>query len=145
MEQKRELSIPCNTKQLRLVRETMDELLGVGRFDEDEMFNLHLVIDEAVINAIDHGSANNMKMNVDITFILKDYHLGIIVKDYGGKSFNPDFFERIAEKKNWGRGGRGIFLIKQFMDEVRYIFNPGQSTLLYMAKSMSPASIINAE
>ncbi|OGH95864.1 MAG: hypothetical protein A2X42_02925 [Candidatus Margulisbacteria bacterium GWF2_38_17] len=131
------LSVPCSVKQVRVVKECLRELLEGQNVDEEELFNLQLVIDEAVINAIDHGSANNMQMNVDINFVLEDAYLTITVKDFGGKAFNPEFFERIAAKKNWGKGGRGIFLIKQFMDEVRYIFSPGVSTLLSMSKKLT--------
>jgi anti-sigma regulatory factor (Ser/Thr protein kinase) len=58
----------------------------------------------------------------------------IIVKDYGGKPFDPTFFEEIVEKKAMGVGGRGIKIIKEIMDEVMYIFRNGESTTLYMTK-----------
>jgi serine/threonine-protein kinase RsbW len=131
------ISIPCNVKKVREIRSILMEFIEEDKFDEEVVFNLQLVMDEAVINAIDHGSANNQKMNVDIYMKLENDMLSIIVKDYGGKSFNPEFFERIAAKKTEGHGGRGIFLIKDFMDEVRYVFNPGISTLLFMGKKLT--------
>lgn len=138
-----EMKIPCNLKKVREVKSSLMDMLEDGDYDDEQLFNLQLVMDEAVINAIDHGSANNTNMNVEISMGLADDYLKVTVKDFGGKPFNPEFFERIASKKNWGRGGRGIFLIKDFMDEVRYVFNPGESTLLYMGKKLAKAGEID--
>lgn len=129
-------SVPCSLKQVRVVKQRLIEFIGEDIYDEEQVFNLQLVLDEAVINAIDHGSANNLDLSVDIKFRLNHDRLSIYIKDYGGKAFNPDFFEKIASKKSWGRGGRGIFLIKDFMDEVNYVFDPNKSTMLFMAKEL---------
>ena len=60
-----------------------------------------------------------------------DIRLG---RDPGGKVFDPEYFENMATIKDWGKGGRGIFLMKEFMDIVQYIIYPNNSTLLYLSK-----------
>ena len=131
------LQIPCDLKQVREVRRFFKEFIEGLPFSDEDQMNLELALNEGVSNAIDHGSANNKKMIVDITFEIKRSFLIIIIKDYGGKEFNPEYYERITLKKDWGRGGRGIYLMRTIMDELSYIFSPNHYTTLYMSKKIT--------
>ena len=128
------LQIPCENKQVREVRKVFRNFCQNLPFDEEEVGNLELALNEGVSNAIDHGSSANKNMHIDINFIIRGKYFIILIKDYGGKEFNPEYYERITLKKDWGRGGRGIYLMKTIMDEIAYIFCPQQFTLLYMSK-----------
>jgi len=130
------IQIPCYLKQIREVRKMMKEFCKDLPFSEEEMINIELALNEGVSNAINHGSSNNKKMHVDIEFMTRGKFFIIVVKDYGGKEFNPEYFERITLKKDWGRGGRGVYLIKTIMDEVSYLFSNGNFTALYMSKKI---------
>ena len=130
------LQIPCDLKQIREVRSVMKDFCKNLNFTEEDLINIELALNEGISNAINHGSANNKKMHVDIEFIIKNKYYIIIIKDYGGKEFNPEYYERITLKKDWGRGGRGIYLMKSIMDEVSYIFSPQHYTMLYMSKKI---------
>ena len=129
-----QIQVPCNLKQVKVVRGHMREFLQNDIFDDEDIINIELALNEGVSNAISHGSSNNKKMFVDIEFVIKNRFFIMIIKDYGGKEFNPEYYERITLKKDWGRGGRGIYLMKAIMDEVAYIFSPKKFTLLYLSK-----------
>lgn len=135
--EKHTFALPCHPKYLRLIREYTNKIAKKCKFQAKDIFQLELVMDEACMNAIDHGSSIKMNKTFEISFIIENVRLLILIKDFGGKPFNPDYFEKIAEKKTWGHGGRGIHIIKQLMDEVMYFFNSGQSTLLTMSKFFS--------
>ena len=47
--------------------------------------------------------------------------------------------------KDWGAGGRGILLIKNYMDEVYFVFDPAKSTRLIMRKNLPPATVTPAQ
>jgi serine/threonine-protein kinase RsbW len=128
------LKMPCHPKYLRIIRNFTSEIAQKCPFTAKDIFQLELVMDEACMNAIDHGSSIKMDRTFEVSFIIENERLLVLIKDFGGKPFNPDYFEKISEKKTWGHGGRGIHIIKQLMDEVMYFFNNGKSTLLSMSK-----------
>ena len=129
-----EKSYPCHPKYIQEIRNEFQKIAEKYKIPMAHLFKLELVIDEACMNAIDHGSALNKEQDFDFSIEVSEKKITILVRDYGGKSFDPQYFEAIAHKKTWGHGGRGIFLIKSIMDEVMYCFNKGRSTLLVMTK-----------
>lgn len=139
------LELPCQPAYLRSVREVTNQICDHLHLEMKDRFQLELVIDEACMNAIDHGSAIRPDMNFQVSYILEKGRLIILIKDFGGKPFNPDYFERLAEKKTWGNGGRGIHIIKQLMDEVMYFFSNGRSTTLTMVKYLPTKKIRSSE
>jgi anti-sigma regulatory factor (Ser/Thr protein kinase) len=132
----KEHSFPCNLKYVRESKnaliEFLDEITQKHNisFDETLKFYLMLVVDEATVNAIDHGSACKTKFNFNLKFVYENSKILIFITDFGGKKFNPEFFERLSVKKTWGIGGRGIQIISQLMDEVTYLFQENKSTTL---------------
>ena len=114
----------------------MQAVAPVG-FSSLDRFQIELAVDEAFINAADHGSHCARSAEVLVRVTLLPDGAAILVRDHGGKPFDPLFFERLADKKTWGAGGRGIKIIKEIMDEVMYVFLEGVSTTLYMVKRKS--------
>lgn len=115
------------------VRTMLSDLLTISRFDDKDKMNLCLCLEEAVQNAFDHGR-NTGCMKVEVRLTVKTDLCIMQVVDFGGLSFNPEYFEKLARRKPFGYGGRGIFLIKNLMDEVYYFFHPGRSTSVVMIK-----------
>jgi len=132
-----ELKVTATLRHIEKVKEFVVEVAKKINFSPIELFQIELVVDEAYANAADHGSECSRDKEVHVKCIVEGERLTIIIKDFGGKPFNPDFFERIADKKTWGIGGRGIKIIKEIMDEVMYFFVTGKSTTLYMVKQKS--------
>ncbi len=132
------ITIPCEMAKVKDVRDQIGDLFVQIGYETKDKINLDLVINEAVANAVDHGSYQNKNAIVDITIELKKSHFTMIVKDYGGIAFNPAFFERIAARKTWGKGGRGIGIMTTIMDEVYYLITPHKSTLLYLSTEIRP-------
>jgi anti-sigma regulatory factor (Ser/Thr protein kinase) len=131
-----EKDIPCDSKQVRPVMALVREFVADLPFNDEDMMNIELITNEAVSNAITHGSAGRSKKDVQLRIEINQDQFIMTIKDFGGKKFNPDYFEKIAVRKNWGKGGRGIYLMKLFMDEFVYIVAPDESTSLYLAKNI---------
>lgn len=138
------LSLPCHPRFLKKAREFVSDILSGVKVTNKERFAIELSLDEASMNAIDHGSAINASMDFEIHCGIRNGKLILMIKDYGGKPFDPDYFERLAGKKSWGYGGRGISIIKQLMDEVMYSFHQGESTTVCMIKQLHSISSANS-
>jgi serine/threonine-protein kinase RsbW len=84
-------------------------------------FEIELALREALANAIEHGSGNDPSKQVECC-VACDHARGmlIVVRD-PGPGFDPSQIPSpIVGQNLFSTGGRGIYLINQLMDEVRY-------------------------
>jgi len=129
--------IPCSIKKVSPIREDIEKLVTSLNISEFDAYNIQLVLDEALTNAIDHGASNIKKQKIIVKFSIKNDLMTLYIKDPGGKPFDPDYFENIALSKAWGVGGRGIFLINHLMDEVTYLSIKNKATILMVKKQLT--------
>jgi serine/threonine-protein kinase RsbW len=101
-------------------------------FDEETATQVSMSLIEAGTNAIQHGHRRDASLPVDTTFTLFDDRLEIAVHDNGTgfdlEKVNGDITtpEHMLDLR-----GRGIFIMRQCMDSVRFEFTPtGTSCLL---------------
>jgi len=96
--------------------------------------NLDLALREALANAIVHGNCNDRAKEVRVSVaVRRDAGMLIIVKDTGS-GFDPSRLPNPTEDQNLlATHGRGIFLIKCLMDDVRFSFDRGTS--IYMRRN----------
>jgi anti-sigma regulatory factor (Ser/Thr protein kinase) len=93
---------------------------------ETDVEAVALAIREALANAIVHGNRSDPEKPVRISITMdEDCDLLISVKD-SGLGFDPSRLPNpIAAKNLLAPHGRGIFLIRQVMDEVDFKFDHG--------------------
>ncbi len=138
----RELVIPTKLEYSKNARDFVQSFLEDHQLSPRLTMKLMLVADEAVVNAITHGVTGNESSEVSIRCAVEPGKVEFNITDKAGKKFDPDYFERIAKVKQWNRGGRGILLINRIMDEVMYISETGQQTMLYMVKYLEENDIV---
>ncbi len=97
----------------------------IGRdvgLDEDAVHWVGVAVRESVINAIKHGNRNDAAKRVFVEFETADAPepgLMIRVRDQG-EGFDPECIANpLAAENLLKSSGRGIFLIRSFMDDVR--------------------------
>jgi serine/threonine-protein kinase RsbW len=94
--------------------------IGVLSLGHDDIFDIKLSLEEALVNAIKHGNKMNPEALVGFRADIKDGKLTLEVRN-SGPGFNfgsiPD---PTAEDKLEKVSGRGVFLIKKLMDEVEF-------------------------
>jgi len=120
----------------------------VGRevgFDEDSVHWVGVAVRECVINAIKHGNKNDASKRVFVEFetVFNDgvNELGIRIRDQG-QGFDPESLANPLDPENLLKAsGRGIFLIRNFMDEVQLQRAPQGGMEVRMTKRVqaSPA------
>jgi serine/threonine-protein kinase RsbW len=88
--------------------------------------NIGLAVREALINAMVHGNHCDPEKTVRVSVAVNaDADLLIIVED-SGSGFDPSRLPNpIADENLLANHGRGIFLMKQFMDQVDFRFDRG--------------------
>jgi len=94
--------------------------LEANKFDKDDIFAVHLTLEEAFLNAVKHGNKMDPTKKVKVEYIVDSEKVDIAITDEGN-GFVP---ERIADprfgEKLFEPGGRGLLLMKSYMDIVEY-------------------------
>lgn len=119
----------------------------VGRevgFDEDSVHWVGVAVRECVINAIKHGNKNDASKRVFVEFetVFNDgvNELGIRIRDQG-QGFDPESLANPLDPENLLKAsGRGIFLIRNFMDEVELQRAPQGGMEVRMTKRVQASS-----
>ena len=123
-----------STRYFDSVRKKTEEIARRMGFDDEQVFDLALVVDEAYVNAIEHGAEGKTETELEIKFLIYDDKLEVSIKD-GGRGFDmnkvavPDDLRSIKSTR-----GRGLGLIKLLTDEFEMESKPGFGTTVRFSK-----------
>jgi serine/threonine-protein kinase RsbW len=130
-------------EMLDFVQVVSDHLARRVGLDEDSMHWVSVAIRESVINAIKHGNRNDSTKRVFVEFgtSMGDVpELSIRVRDQG-EGFDPELVANPLDPENLLKSsGRGIFLIRNFMDDVQLRRAPEGGMEISMLKRVQPGS-----
>ena len=131
------LTLPSSLDSVKAVEQAADEFARRAGFDEDTVPNLVMAVHEATVNAVLHGGAYDSRKPFTATFECTAESMIVRVTD-SGPGLDPDTIPDPLAPENILRGsGRGIFLIRAFMDEVHFRqLHPG--TELTLIKHRAP-------
>lgn len=124
-------SDPENIKKVEAKTERLAKRIG---FSEDELDSLAISVTEIVANAIYHGNKRDNHKRVFIKFECRDKSIRISVRDEG-PGFNPDQVANpLAPENLFKESGRGIFIVKTLMDDVRFKFLKDGTEIILIKK-----------
>jgi len=115
-------AIPSATHAVEPVVARVLDVLGESGCMNGQPEGIELALREALANAILHGNQGNPRKRVQVDcFQQDDASIVLVVRDQG-RGFDPALLEDPTKSENIYRAcGRGIFLIRHFMDEVRFL------------------------
>ena len=123
---------------VQVVSDHMSRTVGL---DEDAAHWVGVAIRESVINAIKHGNRNDASKRVFVEFetrVQQVAELLIRVRDQG-EGFDPEELANpLAPENLLKSSGRGIFLIRNFMDDVQLQRAPEGGMEIRMIKRVQP-------
>jgi len=126
--------IPSSTDFLVDVDRILEEKLTAAGIEEATMTDLAISVSELVNNAIIHGNGFDESKEVDIRFRITASEIKIVVCDQGA-GFEIDEVDDPVQDDNLLREvGRGIFIVKSFVDEVNVDRNPSGGTCVEIIK-----------
>jgi serine/threonine-protein kinase RsbW len=100
-------------------KDLLKKVNNLGLSDED-IFNIDLSLQEALVNAIKHGNKLDKSLLVEVSLEISGKRLVIEVKNQGG-GFDPKKIPTPTSQEGLLKtSGRGVFLIKKLMDEVEF-------------------------
>lgn len=100
--------------------EMADKAASQAGFDEDARGGISMAVREAMINAVMHGNGYSPEKRVKLSFEQSGGNLVITIRDEG-QGMNPEEVpDPLAPENLMKQSGRGIFLMRAFMDDVKF-------------------------
>jgi serine/threonine-protein kinase RsbW len=136
------LQLPSSFEWLDLVQVLSDKLSVFAGLDEDGMHWVSVAVRESVINAIKHGNREDLHKQVTVEFTLtpkaRAERFVVQVLDEG-EGFDPeDIANPLAPENILKSSGRGIFFMRNFMDDVTIERRPEGGMAVRMMKNLAP-------
>src|SRR5678816_237254 len=129
-----ELTVPSTLEALDEVQRLVTEAAQEYNLSEDFAYWMELTICESMINAIRHGNRCDPAKKAHLKISRIGPQIEVIVEDQG-PGFNLGDLADPTETKNLLKpSGRGILIIRSFMDEVDLTQREGGGCRLRMVK-----------
>ena len=110
---------------------SISEAIG---FDEEDRHKIGMAVREGVINALTYGNQMSPEKKVRLTLALTPDRFVIQVLDQGAGFDLSEVPDPLAEENLLKASGRGILLMRSFMDEFNVVRAPEGGAELLMAK-----------
>ncbi len=128
--------INASTQNLSDVREFVSRHAEKHGFTSRQVADVQLAVDEACTNIIKHAYNYDASKELSIELEFDDEKMNVTLTDQGigfdvERYKKPDLKKQIARKK---RGGMGVYLIRNLMDEVNY-YAESRENVLRMIKN----------
>ncbi len=114
------LSISSELSSARQVEQRLITELRRQNYPDDCLFAVRLALEEALSNAIKHGNRLDPEKTVTVRFSVEPEKVQLIVTDQG-QGFDPAAVpDPTTDERLEDPSGRGITLMRAYMDEVIY-------------------------
>ena len=124
---KNAIKVSCRKSNLTVVRDFVSSWLSERQITGVMANQIVLAVDEACANSIIHQHQCDGVTQIEVGIYQKGSTVHIEIKDKGQAfpidSYQPHAINEIIRKRN--KGGMGIFLIRNIMDEIEVIQKKG--------------------
>lgn len=130
-----ELTLKSAYEEVEKLEGLLNKLQKELEFDDEFYARLMLAVSEAATNAIVHGNKLDQSKNATVAAYLDDNKLTFVTTDEG-QGFKPDELpDPVAEENLFNTSGRGVFLMKEYADEVLFEDDGRKLTLSFYLDS----------
>jgi serine/threonine-protein kinase RsbW len=112
---------------------------GKVGFDDDEQSQIGMAARECAVNAVVHGNRYNANKRVHLEIERSSKTLTIIIGDEGDGFALTDLPDPLAPENLLKQSGRGLLLIRAFMDEFDLHPRPAGGTEVKLVKHLVTA------
>ena len=112
--------IPSKLDAAQEAENKLLEEVAKHAYSEESIFAIKLAVEEALNNAVKHGNGFDSNKTISLTFRVGPGEAVVTITDQGN-GFDPETLaDPTAEENLHKPTGRGIMLMRAYMDEVRF-------------------------
>jgi serine/threonine-protein kinase RsbW len=131
------INVPASLDHIATVDDFLESWLRKLEISEGTIADLAIAVTELVNNAIKHGCKKDEKKKVAVSLSYRAGTVTAVVTD-DGRGFDPNSIPNpIAEENLLKEIGRGIFIVRSLMDDVKFIFPPEGGTRVVIRKKIA--------
>ena len=134
-----EVILDTHVESVNLAEEMCLRVAEAVGFTEDECYRIGMSVREGVINAFHYGNQEKPDKKIHLALDLTQEKMIIHVMDEGKGFCLADVPDPLAEENLLSTSGRGIFLMRTFMDEFNIVAGRTGGAEIIMSKKMPPA------
>jgi serine/threonine-protein kinase RsbW len=105
-------------------------------FSEEEVHKIGMAVREGVVNAYNYGNQQDRQKKIFLTIEFDPKRMAVHVLDQGVGFDEADVPDCLAEENLLRTSGRGLFLMRAFMDEFRVQRGPAGGAELVLIKNL---------
>lgn len=138
-----EVTLETLLDSVDLAEEITLRIADAAGFDEEDCHKIGMSVREGVINAFNYGNQGERSKKIFLTVELWPEKMVVRVLDQGPGFELTEVPDPLAEENLLRTSGRGLFLMRAFMDEFLVQRGPGGGAELVMAKRYPAAGSRN--
>jgi len=113
-------TLDSNLDSVNRAEQTAGEVAARAGLGEEDRFKVAMAVREAAVNAVLHGNAYDPRKKMVVSYEDTGEALVVRVSDQGNGLDPSTLPDPLAPENILKQSGRGIFLMRSFMDEVRF-------------------------
>lgn len=130
-------SLPSSTTHVQRAIDCVLERLGRAGWMPHDLFGIHMAIEEALVNAVQHGNGGERGKWVHLACELFPERVVVRIEDEGPGFVPANVIDPLAQENLDRPHGRGLLLMRSFMTRVEYL---GCGNCVVLEKDRTPAA-----
>jgi serine/threonine-protein kinase RsbW len=131
-----EITLETQVESVNLAEEMCIRVAEAAGFGEDDCYKIGMSVREGVINAFHYGNQERPEKKIHLAVDLTGEKMIIHVLDEGAGFTLANVPDPLAEENLLSTSGRGIFLMRAFMDEFDVVPGRTGGAEIVMAKKL---------
>ena len=131
-----DVTLVTQVESVNLAEEMWLRVAEAAGFDEDDCYRIGMAVREGVINAFHYGNQERPEKKIYLEVELTPNKMVIHVLDEGKGFKLEDVPNPLAEENLLSTSGRGIFLMRSFMDEFDVVHGRTGGAEIIMSKKL---------
>ncbi len=137
--EKLQLTLDSTLDSVDKVEELVIREAGLVGFEEDDQHQIGMAVRECAVNAVVHGNRYNKNKRLHFEIQRSAQALTVIIGDEGDGFSLTSLPDPLAPENLLKQSGRGLLLIRAFMDEFDLHPRPGGGTEVKLVKNLVTA------
>jgi serine/threonine-protein kinase RsbW len=140
-----EVALETVLESIDLAESIVTRVSEAAGFGEEDVHKIGMAVREGVVNAYNYGNQQDRGKKIYLTIEFEPESMAVHVLDEGSGFNEADVPDCLAEENLLRTSGRGIFLMRAFMDEFCVQRGPAGGAELVMVKKLPKSASGNGK